>query len=239
MMIASQQPLLLVLLAVVLSFGIGTVVVSRRSARTHVSIPQNSVVGVVHEAQEVLDAVAETPSLKSSIGRARSLFYTTFTGIRSRSSIDDSTWQELEDTLIRADVGVHLAQSLLAPLREQVREKSITTPDVLIDALRVAMKQQLSSADRSLRIDTTALPSVWLFVGVNGVGKTTTIGKVGAAQTAQGRTVLMAAGDTFRAAAAEQLQTWAERAGAEFVRGSEGGDPASVIFDGIQSAAAR
>ena len=80
---------------------------------------------------------------------------------------------------------------------------------------------------------------MWLFVGVNGVGKTTTIGKIATAQTAQGTTVLMAAGDTFRAAAAEQLQVWAERSGAAFVRGAEGGDPASVIFDGIQSAAAK
>jgi DNA replication protein DnaC len=82
-------------------------------------------------------------------------------------------------------------------------------------------------------------PNVWLFVGVNGVGKTTTIGKVGALQRSEGRTVLMAAGDTFRAAAAEQLLTWAERSGAEFVRGAEGGDPSSVIFDGVERAAAR
>jgi fused signal recognition particle receptor len=80
---------------------------------------------------------------------------------------------------------------------------------------------------------------VWLFVGVNGVGKTTTIGKVGAQQIGAGRTVLMAAGDTFRAAAAEQLGTWAERSGAELVRGAEGGDPSSVIFDGVQRASAR
>ena len=82
-------------------------------------------------------------------------------------------------------------------------------------------------------------PNVWLFVGVNGVGKTTTIGKVGAMQRQAGHSVLMAAGDTFRAAAAEQLNTWAERSGAEFVRGSEGGDPSSVIFDGVERAAAR
>jgi fused signal recognition particle receptor len=82
-------------------------------------------------------------------------------------------------------------------------------------------------------------PSVWLFVGVNGVGKTTTIGKVGAQQIADGHRVVMGAGDTFRAAAAEQLATWAERAGADFVRGSEGGDPSSVIYDAVQRAAAR
>ncbi len=246
---ASEQPLILALVALALSFGIGAIIVSRRSSRGRAPLSLSPEIEVldaevssnaeqVVKAEEVV-AVIEPPNLRSSISRARSLFYTAFSGIRSRNTIDDSTWQELEDTLIRADVGVHLAQALIAPLREQVREKKITTPEVMIDALREMMKQQLSKADRSLRIDLTASPSVWLFVGVNGVGKTTTIGKVGAAQTAQGRTVLMAAGDTFRAAAAEQLQTWAERAGAEFVRGSEGGDPASVIFDGIQSAAAR
>jgi len=254
-MFASQQPILLALVALALSFGVGTIVFSRRTSGDRASLPDSPVVDVVTatavavptetdpevvaETQPDVAVAEQSPNLKTSIGRARSLFTTAFSGIRSRSSIDESTWEELEDTLIRADVGVHLAQALLAPLRERVREKSITTPDMLIDALRVAMKQQLSGADRSLRIDAAVSPSVWLFVGVNGVGKTTTIGKVGAAKTTQGLKVLMAAGDTFRAAAAEQLQTWAERAGAEFVRGSEGGDPASVIFDGIQSAAAR
>jgi fused signal recognition particle receptor len=103
------------------------------------------------------------------------------------------------------------------------------------------MTSRLAGADRELHFEDgePGSPNVWLFVGVNGVGKTTTIGKVGALQKEQGRTVLMAAGDTFRAAAAEQLHTWAERSGAEFVRGSEGGDPSSVIFDGVERAAAR
>ena len=102
------------------------------------------------------------------------------------------------------------------------------------------MKDRLAGADRSLQFERQAgSPNVWLFVGVNGVGKTTTIGKVGYEQMTDGRTVVMAAGDTFRAAAAEQLHTWAERADADFVRGSEGGDPSSVIFDAIQRAAAR
>ena len=103
------------------------------------------------------------------------------------------------------------------------------------------MTARLDGADRdaALRRRRAATPNVWLFVGVNGVGKTTTIGKVGAQQAAEGRTVLMAAGDTFRAAAAEQLDTWAERAGADLVRGNEGGDPSAVIFDAVERAAAR
>jgi fused signal recognition particle receptor len=114
-----------------------------------------------------------------------------------------------------------------------VKAKEITDPDGLLDALRVEMVARLTGADRTLRFEPgdPPVPNVWLFVGVNGVGKTTTIGKVSAQQHAEGRTVLMAAGDTFRAAAAEQLGTWAERSGAEMVRGNEGGDPSAVIFD--------
>ena len=100
------------------------------------------------------------------------------------------------------------------------------------------MKERLAVADRSLRFD-AGQTNVWLFVGVNGVGKTTTIGKVGKREAAEGRRIVMAAGDTFRAAAAEQLSVWAERAGADLVRGDEGADPSSIIFDAIQPAAAK
>jgi fused signal recognition particle receptor len=134
-----------------------------------------------------------------------------------------------------------VTNGLLEPLRARVKSKEISDPDALLTALQGEMKARLADSDRSLRLEDRAGagPNVWLFVGVNGVGKTTTIGKVAAQQRAEGRRVLLAAGDTFRAAAAEQLQTWAERSGAEFVRGSEGGDPSSVIFDGVQAAAAR
>jgi fused signal recognition particle receptor len=130
---------------------------------------------------------------------------------------------------------------LLGGLRARVKAKEITDPGALLDALRAEMTARLDGADRQLHLvpGDAGSPNVWLFVGVNGVGKTTTIGKVGAQQAALGRSVLMAAGDTFRAAAAEQLATWAERSGADFVRGAEGGDPSSVIFDGIQRAGAR
>ena len=103
------------------------------------------------------------------------------------------------------------------------------------------MKDQLAGADRTLHYEVAddGSPNVWLFVGVNGVGKTTTIGKVANQQKAEGRSVLLAAGDTFRAAAAEQLGTWAERAGVELVRGNEGGDPSAVVFDAVEAATAR
>lgn len=179
------------------------------------------------------------PALRDRVGRTKGLFATAFRSIRSRATIDNDTWDEVEETLLRADIGVGLTQRLLDPLRERAKDDGLRTPDDLIEALRSAMTSQLSGADRSLRLEVGTKPAVWIFVGVNGVGKTTTIGKVAIAHAAEGVSVLMAAGDTFRAAAAEQLQVWADRSGAAFVRGAEGGDPASVIFDGISSAAAR
>src|SRR5205814_7757739 len=128
--------------------------------------------------------------------------------------------------------------SILDDLRGRVKAESITDPAALLEALKDDLKKSLASADRGLRYEPGA-PNVWLFVGVNGVGKTTTIGKVALQQRADGRSVVMAAGDTFRAAAADQLATWAERTGADIVRGAEGGDPASVIFDAVQRAGAR
>jgi fused signal recognition particle receptor len=187
---------------------------------------------------EAVVEVAVAPSVREKAGRTRSLFASAFQSIRGRG-IDSATWDELEETLLLADIGIGLATRLLDPLRAAVKDGSLRSPDEVIAALRDGMTAQLATSDRSLHLDAVGSPNVWLFVGVNGVGKTTTIGKIATAQTAQGTTVLMAAGDTFRAAAAEQLQVWAERSGSAFVRGAEGGDPASVIFDGIQSAAAK
>jgi fused signal recognition particle receptor len=136
---------------------------------------------------------------------------------------------------------VRVTDELLQGLKGRVKSKEIADPDALLDALQAEMRSRLEGTDRDLHFAAgePGSPNVWLFVGVNGVGKTTTIGKVAAQQTAEGRTVLMAAGDTFRAAAAEQLTTWAERSGAEIVRGNEGGDPSAVIFDAIERASAR
>lgn len=184
-------------------------------------------------------AEEELATVRERTGRTRYLFSSAFASIRGKGRIDDATWDELEETLLRADIGIGLATKLLDPLRAAAKAGDIKNADEAIAALRVGMTQQLSSNDRSLRMDAAVKPNVWLFVGVNGVGKTTTIGKIATAEVGHGTSVLLAAGDTFRAAAAEQLQVWAERSGAAFVRGSEGGDPASVIFDGIQSAHAR
>ena len=200
------------------------------------------IVDTVGAAESVsIEEVIERPTFRARMGKARSALSGAFLGIRGRAGITTETWDDLEEALLRADVGVRVTDELLTGLRARVKSKEITDPDALLDALRVEMTGRLTGADRELHLPAgePGSPNVWLFVGVNGVGKTTTIGKVGALQRAEGRTVLMAAGDTFRAAAAEQLHTWAERSGAEFVRGSEGGDPSSVIFDGIERAAAR
>lgn len=180
----------------------------------------------------------ERPSFRERLAKARGTLSGYVGSLLSRSDITDETWDELEEALIRADVGVSLTTALLDELRAAVKEKGITEPPVLVDELKAQLKSKLAAGDRSLHFEPGG-PNVWLFVGVNGVGKTTSIGKVGKRQVAAGRSVIMAAGDTFRAAAAEQLQTWSERAGADFHRGDEGGDPSSVIFDAVAKAGAR
>jgi fused signal recognition particle receptor len=198
--------------------------------------------GVVAEPAAEVEAVEAPPAVKPRIrdrlDKARSTLSGYLGAIRTSDKVDAETWDELEEALIRADVGVGATTDILDRLRTTVAEHKITDPEILLEALKAQLKDDLRTGDRTLHLEPGG-PNVWLFVGVNGVGKTTTIGKVGKQQADQGRRIVMAAGDTFRAAAAEQLTTWAERAGAELVRGAEGGDPSSIIFDGVQRAAAK
>lgn len=182
----------------------------------------------------VVEAPPKRPSFRDRLAKARS----TFAGFLGRSKIDQDTWDELEEALIRADLGIGPATELLEQLQAQVKAEGLETGEQLVEALKAEMKARLGGVDRALRLD-EGQTNVWLFVGVNGVGKTTTIGKLGKRQVAAGHQVVMAAGDTFRAAAAEQLTTWAERSGADIVRGAEGGDPSAIIFDAVESAAAK
>ncbi|HUQ39751.1 MAG TPA: signal recognition particle receptor subunit alpha, partial [Acidimicrobiales bacterium] len=186
--------------------------------------------------EEVVAPPPVKPRFRDRLGAARGLLSGYWTSVRGHA-IDDDTWDELEEALIRADVGVGLTTRLLDDLRGRVKTEGIDSPDALIDALKEGLKKELAPGNRALRIEDK--PTVWLFVGVNGVGKTTTIGKLGLRLAAEGRTVTMAAADTFRAAAAEQLSLWAERVGADVVRGAEGGDPGSVVFDAVERAAAK
>src|SRR5437588_5719548 len=196
---------------------------------------------ILEEAEPVEEPVAPPPvkpRFRDRLGKARSLLSGYVGSVLSRSTIDDETWDELEEALVRADVGVAATTVLLDDLRERVKSEGITTPEELVQALKDDLKKSLAPADRGLRYEPGA-PNVWLFVGVNGVGKTTTIGKVAHQQQAEGRSTILAAGDTFRAAAAEQLDLWAHRVGAPLVRGAEGGDPGAVVFDAVERAQAR
>ena len=153
------------------------------------------------------------------------------------SEIDDDFYDELEESLILADLGVDTAVKATGLLRKRVREQHLKTTEEAKNALKEILVDMLNVGDTQLNLSTT--PSVILVIGVNGVGKTTTIGKIATRLVNEGKNVLLVAGDTFRAAAADQLEIWAERSGASIVRQQEGADPASVVFNGIQSAKAK
>ena len=150
---------------------------------------------------------------------------------------DDEFFDELEELLIMADMGADTVDRVVTSMHYLCFDKNVKRGDKARELLIGELEKELDAGDNTLRLNTK--PSVILMVGVNGVGKTTTIGKLAAQLKAQGKKVLLVAGDTFRAAAAEQLGVWAERAGADFVRHEEGSDPAAVVFDGISAGKAR
>ena len=153
------------------------------------------------------------------------------------SEIDDDFYDELEECLILADLGVNTATKAVERLKQEVRSNRYTTTEEAKEALKGILTEMLNVGDIALNLATT--PSVILVIGVNGVGKTTTIGKIATRLVSEGKKVTLVAGDTFRAAAADQLEIWAGRSGAAIVRQHEGADPASVVYDGIQSAKAK
>ena len=155
----------------------------------------------------------------------------------SFDNLDDAFYEELEEALILADVGVETASDAVQQLRKRVYQKLLTRADEVKEALRDILAEKLDVGETALNLSTQ--PSVILVIGVNGVGKTTTIGKLAKRLKAEGRKVLLCAGDTFRAAAADQLEIWAERAGVDIVRQHEGADPGAVLFDALQAAKAR
>ena len=175
-------------------------------------------------------------SRRNRLGSTRGAFATRLAAVRGRDEVDAATWERLEEALILADVGVVPSEALLALVRERAAVEGASGGEGVVGILKEEIVGRLDGADRTLSV--AGAPSVWLFVGVNGVGKTTTLGKVGRRQVAQGRRVVFAAGDTYRAAAVDQLALWAERAGATVIRGAEGADPSSVVFDAVEHAAA-
>lgn len=155
----------------------------------------------------------------------------------SISEADEAFFEDLEEMLILADVGMETSTRAVEQLRSRMKREGISGQEAVKDALRDILAEMLNVGDTALDLSTQ--PSVMLFIGVNGVGKTTSIGKVAASLKKQGKRVLLCAADTFRAAAADQLEIWAERAGCEIVRQYEGADPGAVLFDALQAAKAR
>jgi len=238
-MIAQTSSVIFPLLAIaVVLFGIGVLIFSRRRASSRF-------VDVITTSPVSPDAPVEpvavtTTRMRDRLAKTRSTLSSAVSGVLVRSEIDDASWNNLEEALLLADIGVQVSHKLLDGLRQRVKSREIVSPRELVAALRLVMTSQLQNASRELQFDQTISgPNIWLIVGVNGSGKTTSIGKISAQQVAAGRSVLLAAGDTFRAAAVEQLATWAERSGAVLIRGAEGSDPSSVIFDAVQSAHSR
>lgn len=157
--------------------------------------------------------------------------------IKGYAEIDEDLYEEIEEVLITADVGMTTTLKIVDQLRDNIREKKITDPAMIKPELRSIIEDILKDEESYLKVDPS--PAIVIVVGVNGVGKTTTIGKLAKRYKEQGKNVLLAAGDTFRAAAIDQLQIWADRAGVELIKHNEGADPGAVVFDGIQAAKAR
>ncbi len=176
--------------------------------------------------------------IKAGLEKTRNAMASTLGSVFSGfSEIDDDFYDELEECLILADLGVETAEKAVEKLRRSVKENHLKTTQEARQTLKDILVEMLSVGETELNL--TTKPSVVLVIGVNGVGKTTTIGKLATQMVNEGKKVLLVAGDTFRAAAADQLEIWAKRSGADIVRQHEGADPASVVFDGIQAAKSR
>lgn len=176
--------------------------------------------------------------IKAGLAKTRDALSDSLESVFSgNSELDEDFYDELEESLILADLGVDTATKAVERLRKTVRERHLKETEEAKTALKEILVDMLNVGDTALDLSTT--PSVVLVIGVNGVGKTTTIGKIATQLTKEGKRVLLVAADTFRAAAADQLEIWAGRSGAAIVRQHEGADPASVVYDGIQAARAR
>jgi fused signal recognition particle receptor len=225
----------LIVVGVVLVLGVVSLLVRRRRPQRRVIAPPRAPMPsvLVSDAAARPSLLDETsPALAQRLGSSRSVFERV-RSITSVGTLSDDQLNVVEEVLLRSDVGVVTTGELIEELRTN------GAPEGVAGAVRESLLASLT-ADRSVKVN--AEPGrvpVWLFVGVNGVGKTTTIGKLAQRQIGEGRKVVLAAGDTFRAAASEQLQQWADRTGADIVRAGEGADPGSVVHDALGRAAAR
>ena len=175
--------------------------------------------------------------LKNGLRKTKNSMMGKIEGLLKRfSKIDEELFEELEETLILCDIGVNTSVKICDELRERVKKENVKDPEMIKDMLKDVITEMLGE-DQPLDMSTT--PSVILVIGVNGVGKTTTIGKLSYSLHNQGKKVIVAAADTFRAAAIDQLEVWTQRAGVDIIKHNEGSDPAAVVFDALTAAKAR
>ncbi len=177
-------------------------------------------------------------SFRDGLGKTRENLAGHLNALLGRQLVDDQFWEQLEETLIGADFGVTTTQKIVADLKVAAQQQNLKRAQDVIRVFKTDVAEYVKHP-RIAPVDVTSKPHVVLVVGVNGSGKTTTIGKLAAQERAKKRSVMLIAGDTFRAAAADQLAIWAQRTGAEIVRHKEGADPAAVVFDGLAAANAR
>ncbi|WP_280273565.1 signal recognition particle-docking protein FtsY [Nocardia wallacei] len=193
------------------------------------------------QLEEIEPTAGRLTRLRGRLSRSQNAVGKSLLGLLGGGDLDEDSWEEIEDTLVMADLGTAVTGTIVQRLREELAARSVRTGEqarqVLRDVLIEALRPELNRSIRALPHDDH--PSILLVVGVNGTGKTTTTGKLARVLVADGRRVLLGAADTFRAAAADQLQTWGERVGAETVRGREGADPASVAFDAVSAGIAN
>ena len=187
-------------------------------------------------SEQTMGFFSRKEKLDEGLAKTRKGFFAGILDMMNAGSIDDSFYDDLEDQLILADAGADEADRLVTALRQRVRHEHIKNAAEALEALKSIIVEELR-ADGPM--DLSGRPAVIMVIGVNGVGKTTSIAKLARLYKSQGKSVLLAAGDTFRAAAAEQLTIWADRVGVPVVRHGEGADPAAVVFDAVQSAAAK
>jgi fused signal recognition particle receptor len=197
--------------------------------------------GVATAAPPAEEVIAPRRRFRERLGRSRAALSRGMSGLLTRGADDDEAWEELEEALIAADVGVATSTELVERLRTRARAERASGP-ALRELLRAELLEAVGTPDRSLALDLLTeqqRPGIVLVVGVNGTGKTTTVGKLALALAEEGKQPVLAAADTFRAAATEQLTIWGDRVGAPVVRHQQGADPAAVAFDGLASARAR
>jgi fused signal recognition particle receptor len=228
---------ILVLAVLLIVLGIG---LSRRAQRREPPAAGPAPAPSVSEAPPAPPAPPTArPRLRDRLAKTRAVLAAPMQAITGRGRVDEETWDEVEEALLRADVGVATTGELLDALRGAATDLRASEPAEVVELLKAQLVAQLDGAtDRALSL-VDGQTNVWMFVGVNGVGKTTAIAKLAQRERAGGHNVILAAADTFRAAAAEQLAQWGDRVGAPVVRSQEGADPGSVVFDAMSAAQAR